>query len=141
MKLHQSLLTYKKRVMISLNLTSSLLNNSKTMLSHQVHNKKKTKFNQELPKQNYQNHNLLQLLYPQVLQDLRKSCMNNTNKQNNRFSEVSNVKMTILTISLMTHMKETSIWEASFDEAISRSLEYEDQWGKTKSQENWLIFF
>lgn len=111
------------------------------MLSHRVHNKKKTKFNQELPKQNYQNHNLLQLLYPQVLQDLRKSFMNNTNKQNNRFSEVSNIKMTTLTISLTTHMKETSIWEASFDEVLSRSLKYEDQWGKTKSQENWLIFF
>ena len=111
------------------------------MLSHQVHNKKKMKFNQELLKQNYQKHNSLQLLYLQVHQDLRKSCMNNTNNQNNRFSEVSNLKMTTLTISLTTLMKETSIWEASFDEAVSGSLEDEDQWGKTKSQENWLIFF
>lgn len=42
----------------------------------------------------------------------------------------------------MTHMKETSIWEASFEEAVSGSLEDEDQWGgKTTSQKNWLIFF
>lgn len=41
----------------------------------------------------------------------------------------------------MTHMKETSIWEASFEEAVSGSLEDEDQWGETTSQKNWLIFF
>lgn len=111
------------------------------MLRHRVHNKKKTKFNQELPKQNYQNNNSQQLLYPQVHQDLRKSCMSNTNNQNNRFLGVSKIKMTTLTISLMTHMKETSIWEASFEEAVSGSLEDEDQWGETTSQENWLIFF
>jgi|GEM_PF-4990828 len=49
--------------------------------------------------------------------------------------------MTTLTIFLMTHMKETSIWEASFEEAVSGSLEDEDQWGETTSQKNWLIFF
>lgn len=34
----------------------------------------------------------------------------------------------------MTHMKETSIWEASFEEAVSGSLEDEDQWGGGKQQ-------
>ena len=67
--------------------------------------------------------------------------MSNTNNQNNRFSGVSKIKMTTLTISLMIHMKETSIWEASFEEAVSGSLEDEDQWGETTSQKNWLIFF
>lgn len=115
MKLSQSLQTLKKRVTTLLSLTFSQANNSKTMLRHRVHNKKKTKFNQELPRQNYQNNNSLQLLYHQVHQDLRKSCMSNTSNQNNRFSGVSNIKMTTLTISLMTHMKETSIWVASFE--------------------------
>lgn len=141
MKPNQSLQTLKKRVTTLLSLTFSQANNSKTMLRHRVHNKKKTKFNQELPRQNYQNNNSLQLLYHQVHQDLRKSCMSNTSNQNNRFSGVSNIKMTTLTISLMTHMKETSIWEASFEEAVSGSLEDEDQWGKQQVRKTGLSFF
>lgn len=67
--------------------------------------------------------------------------MSNTNNQNNRFSGVSKIKMTTLTISLMTHMKETSIWEASFEEAVSGSLEDEDHWGKQQVRKTGLSFF
>lgn len=49
--------------------------------------------------------------------------------------------MTTLTIFLMTHMKETSIWEASFEEAVSGSLEDEDQWGKQQVRKTGLSFF
>lgn len=40
----------------------------------------------------------------------------------------------------MTHMKETSIWEASFEEAVSGSLEDEDQWGGENNKSEKLAY-